>query len=102
MVISWIIIAPNLGHGNGITKILSHPILNHFGKIAYAYYIFNPVLIIYSYGVSKFPANADFMTNYMYTNGIIFVNYTSSIICTLFFEVPYLRLMNMIKNKNVS
>lgn len=78
---------------------MSHPVLQHFGKISYAFYLLNPYLIIYSLALSDFPLYMDPVLLTVYTFGIILLNYITSVIFTILFEMPYLNLLRMYSKK---
>ncbi len=68
--------------------------LNHFGKISFAFYLLNPLLLIILFGTSDLAAEVDPLVQIVFAVGANGINYVFAIIFTATFEMPYQKLFN--------
>lgn len=71
---------------------MAHDTFYHFGKIAYAFYLVNPVVLIVMNGASDSLINVDPAVIIVFNAGICILSYQCAVICTLLFEMPYIKL----------
>lgn len=94
----WMIIACHFGHGGFINGFLSISFFKTLSKATYMTYLAHPQIILFFYGSQQLLLEPNGLIMFCFGFGLLIASYLYGIFLTIFFEYPYLRILNRIIN----
>ncbi|XP_013103772.1 nose resistant to fluoxetine protein 6 [Stomoxys calcitrans] len=89
MAISWVIIGSAAGRGVVWSRFLEAKVFQHLNRISYAFYLLNPFVIAFFFGLTNSSTHADPFMLCVLCTGFTIIVYAASVLFSLAFEVPF-------------
>ncbi|XP_055947830.1 nose resistant to fluoxetine protein 6-like [Argiope bruennichi] len=102
MGLGWVIFVCVIGQGGVVNRILSWKALIPLSRLTYCAYLLHPIVATtYSSSVRTF-INFNHVNTIMLFLGYLIISYAVSMVTSLLFESPLIRLEKLIRNKSAS
>ncbi|XP_075168239.1 nose resistant to fluoxetine protein 6-like [Haematobia irritans] len=89
MAVSWVIIGSATGRGTVWSRFLEAKVFQHLNRISYAFYLLNPFVIAFFFGLTNSSTHADPFMLCVLCTGFTIIVYMASVLFSVAFEVPF-------------